>query len=102
MSQDRRFEITDKRSGAAINVHVYTGAAKAEIVGVQEGVISARLTTENAGDNSANEELCALLAATLDLGIRNITIVAGESGRDKIISLEGISASQIDAILGVG
>lgn len=99
MSQPRKFEITDKRSGAALNVRVFTQSPRTEFAGVQEGLIHLRLLAQEADTPEANSEVRAFLAELLGLQTGQVEIVAGEHGRDKIISLYGISADQIEAIL---
>jgi uncharacterized protein YggU (UPF0235/DUF167 family) len=68
MSQNRKYEITDARGGAAFAVRVVTRAASAEIVGTQEdGTIKVRLVSSPAGDPAANQELITLLAEKLEV-----------------------------------
>jgi uncharacterized protein (TIGR00251 family) len=100
MPTNRRFEITDARGGAALNVRVVTQAERTEIVGVQEdGVLKIRLMASPAGDPSANKELIEFLAAQLGVPVRNIEIVAGATGREKIISIEGVTSDQVEAMI---
>ncbi len=101
MSQNRKFEITDARSGAAFAVRVITRAASTELVGKQEdGTLKVRLVSSSAGDSSANEELVLLLAEKLQVARNKIEIVAGINSRDKMISVEGISTEEVEARLG--
>lgn len=100
MSANRKFEITDARGGAALNVRVVTQAEKTEVVGIQEdGVLKVRLMASPAGDPAANRELVDFLAQLLDVPVSNLEIVAGANGREKIISIEGISIQQVEQIL---
>lgn len=100
MPLDRKFQITDARSGAALPVRVVTQAARAELVGIQDdGLIRIRLTAPNAGDSAANQELIALLAELLGVQPNRMAVVAGEQGRDKIISIDGMSSSDVERIL---
>ena len=100
MSTSRRFEITDARSGAALNIRVVTQAEKTELVGVQEdGVLKVRLMASPAGDASANRELIEFLAARLGVSTDHIEIVAGANGREKIVSIEGVTSEQVEAMI---
>lgn len=100
MPLDRKFQITDARSGAALPVRVVTQAARAELVGIQDdGLIRIRLTSPNAADPAANQELIALLAELLGVQPDRMAVVAGEQGRDKIISIDGMSSSDVERIL---
>ena len=91
----RKFEITDASGGAAFNVRVVTRATKAEVAGIQDdGVLKVRLT--NAPDEGANEELLALLAEVLEVDLDALELVAGEKGRDKLISVDGIAPEVLE------
>ena len=101
MSQNRKFEITDARGGAAFAVRVVTRAAASEIVGTQEdGTLKVRIVSSPAGNPAANEELVNLLAQQLGVSVERIEIVAGVNERDKIISVEGISTAEVEEKLG--
>jgi uncharacterized protein YggU (UPF0235/DUF167 family) len=102
MAQNRKFEITDARGGAAFTVRVVTRAAATEIVGPQEdGALKIRLVSSPAGDPATNQELVNFLAQKLDVPADRIEIVAGANGREKIISVEGITTSDVDAKIGI-
>lgn len=98
---ERKFRnITDARGGAAFTVRCVTKAANTELVGLQDdGSLKVRLVASPAGDPAANKELTDFLAKMLDVPKEKIEIVAGANGRDKIISVEGITAEQVEAIL---
>lgn len=101
MSQNRKFEITDARGGAAFAVRVVTRAEVSEIIGTQEdGALRVRLVASAAGDPAANDELVHLLAKHLQVPTNKIEIVAGANGRDKMISVEGISTGDLEARFG--
>lgn len=96
----RKFEITDARGGAALTIRVVTQAAQTEFAGVQEdGVLKIRLVNSPAGDPAANRELIEFLANTVGVEQRAIEIVAGESGREKIVSIEGVTSQEVEARL---
>ncbi|MFZ4828939.1 MAG: DUF167 domain-containing protein [Phototrophicaceae bacterium] len=95
----RRFEITDATGGAAFPVRVTTKAAEGEVVGVEEGILRVRLVASPAGDPTANQELITLLATYLQVDASQIEIVAGIEGREKIVTIEGVDANAINALL---
>ena len=100
MPADRKFEITDARGGSALNIRVVTQAERTEIVGIQEdGVLKIRLMASPAGDPSANRELIEFLAARLGVSTDHFEIVAGVNGREKIVSVEGISSEQVEMLI---
>jgi uncharacterized protein YggU (UPF0235/DUF167 family) len=101
MAQNRKYEITDARGGAAFTVRVVTRAVATELVGVQDdGALKVRLISSPAGDPATNEELVNFLAAQLDVPVERIEIVAGANGREKIISVEGITTADVESKLG--
>jgi uncharacterized protein (TIGR00251 family) len=105
MSADRKkypSNLPDGKGGAAFAVQVVTKTAKTELVGPQEdGAIKIRLKASPAGSDEANKELIEFLAQKLEVAAEKIEIVAGEGKRDKIVSIEGFSAVEVEAKLGV-
>ena len=102
MPANRKFQITDARGGAALNIRVVTQATRTEIAGVQDdGVLKVRLMASPASSPAANKELIEFLAARLGVSSDHIEIVAGEAGREKIVSVEGVSVGQVEAMLNV-
>src|SRR3954464_9377149 len=100
MSANRKFEITDARGGAALSIRVVTQAERTELAGVQDdGVLKVRLVASPAGDPAANKELIEFLAARLGVSTDHIEIVAGEGGREKIVSVEGVTSDQVEAMI---
>ncbi|MBN1285330.1 MAG: DUF167 domain-containing protein [Anaerolineae bacterium] len=96
MPKDLQFKITDAKGGAAFTVRVVTRARRQEIVGIQEdGTLKIRLTGSPA-DSNTNEELIEFLAGTLGVDKEQIEIVAGEKGREKLISVEGITPDAVN------
>jgi uncharacterized protein (TIGR00251 family) len=103
MPVDRKFEITDARGGAALTIRVVTQAEKTEVAGVQEdGLLKIRLMASPAGDPSANQELIEFLAVQLGVPLDHIEIVAGAGGREKIVSIEGLTSDQVEERLYAG
>lgn len=99
---DRKFEITDARGGAALGVRVVTRSANTEIAGKNEdNTLKVRLKANPAGDPAANKELVEFLASTLGVEVSKIEIVAGESSRDKILSIEGMTVAEVESKLGI-
>lgn len=97
---DRKFEITDARGGAAIGIRVVTRATATEVAGKHDdGTLKIRLKASPAGDPEANRELVEFVAQQLGVDVSKIEIVAGESSRDKILSIEGVTTAQVEARL---
>ena len=62
-------------------------------------MLKIRLMASPAGDPSANKELIEFLAARLGVSSDHIEIVAGASGREKIVSVEGVTSEQVEAMI---
>jgi uncharacterized protein len=98
---NRQFRITDAKGGAAFTVRVVTRATSTEVAGLQEdGTLKIRLVSSPAGDPAANKELIDFLASQLGVPVDKIEIVAGADGRDKLVSVEGVSTADVEARLG--
>jgi uncharacterized protein len=100
MPLDREFRITDAKGGAAFTVRVVTRAAKTEFAGNEDGTLKVRLVASGAGSPEANRELTDFLATLLNVSPNQVEVVAGEGGREKIISVMGITTGDVETILG--
>lgn len=84
---DRQFKLHGGQRGSALAVRVTPRASRNEIVEVlDDGTIKVRLATPPA-DNEANEALINFLAEILGVPKSQLEIVAGEVGRDKLVSV---------------
>jgi hypothetical protein len=82
----------DAQVGSALVLRVTPRARKNAIVGVQtDGTIKIHITAPPVEDK-ANQALVAFLAEVLGIAKTRIEIVAGASGRDKLVSIVGMSA----------
>ena len=97
MSRNLRGELSNPVSGAAFAVHVVTRATKTEAFFVEkDGTLKVRLKASPAGDPAANEELLNFLAVTLEVPVKNLEIVAGATGRDKLITVSGVTRNDVE------
>jgi uncharacterized protein (TIGR00251 family) len=89
---DRKFNLHNGKKGSALAVRVTPRASRNEIVELMEdGTIKVRLAAPPA-DNEANEALINFLAEVLGVAKSRLDIVAGASGRDKLISVVDMDA----------
>jgi len=99
---DRSYKFTDPRAGTALGVRVVTRSSTTEIAGkTDEGTVKVRLIASPAGSTEANEELIKFLAQKLGIDTKKIEIVAGIDKSDKILSIEGVSSTDVEAKLGL-
>ncbi|MBN1450723.1 MAG: YggU family protein [Anaerolineales bacterium] len=92
---DRSFRLHDGKKGAALAVRVTPRASKNQIVGaLSDGTIKIRITAAP-NEGQANEELVKFLSDVLGVAKSRIEIVAGEAGRDKLISILDLDAETV-------
>ena len=91
----REFKITDAQQGAAFAVRVVPRASKNEIAGQVGDAIKVRLTAPPV-EGKANEALIAFLAQELGVRKSRVEIVAGETSRNKVICVLGLSPAEVE------
>jgi len=83
----RKFILHDGQRGSALAVRVTPRASRNEIVGMlNDGTIKVHLAVDPT-DGEANDLLVDFLAEVLGVPKSRVEIVAGENGRDKLISV---------------
>jgi len=83
----RDYKLHNGKKGAAIAVRVTPRATKNQIVGaLHDGTIKIHITA-TADNGQANQELIEFLASILGVPEDRIEVVAGDIGRDKLISV---------------
>lgn len=89
---DRKFNLHDGQKGSALAVRVTPRASRNEIVELlDDGTIKVRIAAPPS-DTEANETLIDFLAEVLGVPRSRLDIVAGVSGRDKLISIVDMDA----------
>lgn len=93
MAKEPRF--SNGRKGAALPVRVIPRASKNQIVEIlSDQTVKIRICAPP-DENKANEELISFLAEVLNLPKSQFEIVAGEKGRDKLVSILDISTTEV-------
>jgi uncharacterized protein (TIGR00251 family) len=93
----RKFRMHDGKKGAAIAVRVTPRASKNEIVEIlSDDTIKVHITAPPV-EGEANEALLKFLAEVLGVPKSRLDIVAGATGRDKIISVIDMDAETLHA-----
>jgi uncharacterized protein len=89
---DRKFNLHDGKKGSALAVRVTPRASRNEIVELlDDGTIKVRIAAPPS-DNEANETLINFLSEVLGVAKSRLDIVAGASGRDKLIAVVDMDA----------
>jgi len=76
-----------------LEVRVIPRAGRTGFGGLRDGVLRVRLAAAPV-DGAANDELIALVARTLRIPKRHITIVSGERARSKRVRITGVDREQ--------
>lgn len=83
----RSYKLHNGKKGAAIAVRVTPRATRNQIVGaLHDGTIKIHIATAGE-EGQANQELIEFLSGVLGVPKDQIEIVAGDMGRDKLISV---------------
>lgn len=78
-----------------LQLRVSPGASRTGVVGRHGDAWKVRVAAPPDGGR-ANEAVVRLLADTFELPQRNIEIVSGHTGRDKVVRLAGIDAEEAE------
>ena len=87
-----------KEMSARIEVYVQPRASRTEVAGLHDGRLKIRLAAPPV-DGAANAELVSFIAARLGIAKSKVRIAAGESSRRKIVVIEGIDQTVVEATL---
>jgi len=83
----RNYVLHDGKRGSALALRITPRSSRNQIAGVlNDGTVKVHLAADPA-DEKLNTELVAFLAEVLGVPRSRVEIVAGESGRDKLVSI---------------
>jgi uncharacterized protein len=85
-------------SEAIVKVRVIPRAKRSEIAGLRGEAWLVRLQAPPV-EGAANDELIGVLAKTLGVPRRDVTIVSGEHSREKRVRVAGLDATTAQALL---
>jgi len=91
--------IKETPTGINFSVRVLPRSSRNEIAGEAEGVLRVKLTAPPV-EGAANEMLVKFLADKLHVAKSKITILSGQTGRAKVISVSGLKKQELEAIIG--
>jgi len=72
-------------------------ASRTELAGLHGGALKVRVTAPPV-DAAANRALIEFLAECLGVAKRAVRIVAGETGRTKLLEVDGVTPAQIASL----
>jgi len=83
----RNYKLHNGQKGAALAIRVTTRATENKIIGaLSDGTVKMHIAAEPTG-GQANSELVRFLSSILGVGKDRIEVVAGDTGRDKLVSV---------------
>ncbi len=83
---------------AILNVRVVPRTSRGEIVGFHDGALKIRLAAAPV-DGAANAELIKLLAKKFGVAKSDVSIVSGETSKNKRIRINNLSQSRFEALI---
>ncbi|MBF8265343.1 MAG: protein of unknown function DUF167 [Dehalococcoidia bacterium] len=90
--------MADKESGARLHVRVTPGAPRNEVMSYVEGVLKVKVAAPPV-KGQANKELISFLADILGVRKNQISILKGETSRDKVLAIEGVTEQELKSRL---
>ncbi len=94
------FTVRDTAQGAQFALRVQPRASRNAFAGVMGDAIKLAITAPPV-DGKANEAVIAYLSDVFRVPKSGIVIVSGETGRNKLIAIRGMTAEQVRKVLGV-
>jgi len=94
----REHEKEGESGAVRLEVKAKPKAKKSRIVALEGGTVEVALAAPPV-DGAANEELVRFLSEVLSIPKRSITLLRGQSSRTKLLSLTGLSPSDLTARL---
>jgi uncharacterized protein (TIGR00251 family) len=92
----RKYRLHDGRKGAALAIRVTPRASKTEITEIQsDGTVRIRLKAPPV-EGKANDALIEFLAGVLGIPASRIEIIAGLTGRDKLVSVLDLDTDTVN------
>ena len=86
--------------GCRIHLHVAPRASRTKVAGLHDGRIKLTVAAPPV-EGRANEEIVKFLARALRVGRTAVRIVSGDGGKRKVVEVDGVSAEDAIAALGL-
>jgi uncharacterized protein len=94
------YGITETPTGVSIRVYVAPRASANKVVGEHNGALKVALTAPPV-DGAANKALVEFLAKALGVSRAAVRLASGETSRNKVVQVAGISARKALVKLGM-
>ena len=90
--------LTSSAAGTVFAVRVVPRAGRTAVAGVRGDALLVRLAAAPV-DGAANDALIAFFSTIFDRPKRDITLVSGQSSRDKRVAVAGLTTAQVSSRL---
>ena len=87
-------KFSEEAGGVKFEIKVHPRSSRNQIVGEQEGLLKIKLTAPPV-DGEANQALVAFLAQFFKLPKKNVEIIKGETSRQKLVFIKGITSQTL-------
>ena len=91
-------KLATKDGEVTFAVRVQPRASNSGVAGELDGILKIRLAAPPV-EGQANEELIRLLAKLFDTSRQRIAIVSGQTSKNKVVSISGISVNEVERVL---
>jgi uncharacterized protein (TIGR00251 family) len=91
----------NRKDGALISVRVTPGSRRNSITALKEGVWYVKVAAPPV-EGKANEELVVFLSRVLGLRKNGISVVKGQTSRNKLVSILGLGQKEVMLRLSAG
>lgn len=92
-------DLEQRGDAVRLRVHVQPRASRAGFAGEHDGALRVRLTAPPV-EGAANQQLVELLAKSLRLPKSAVRVVSGETSRNKVVELAGVSVDEVRRVVG--
>jgi len=87
-------ELTEHGGGTTFAVRVQPGAIRSRVVGEYRGGLKVSVAAPPTR-GKANRAVCDLLARALGVTRRQVEVITGQTGRDKVVRVNGVIATEL-------
>ncbi|MBK6588555.1 MAG: YggU family protein [Acidobacteria bacterium] len=90
--------LTEHPDGIVVAVRVIPRASRSEIVGEHDGSLKVRICSPPV-DGAANAEIIRLFAKHFGVSKSEVSIISGETSKNKRIKIENLSVSKFEELI---
>jgi len=92
--------IEQREQAVRLSVRVQPRASRSEVVGEHDGALKVRLAAPPV-EGEANRELVRFLGKLLGVAPSRVRVVAGATGKSKVVEIEGVAVGDVARALGL-